>query len=156
MLEPYRFGEPGGTPQRELFQLVLQTRTLLEDLVREPEYLNIFYPGAQELMTNAWPSVSIRFEPYAEAVNAAPFAVLEEHGLTGDELRFKLAAINLLGGRFFDLFPDAHFSLRRTLVSKLLEIIDKVLKSLIAAVPGGGAITEFKDVCESLISDEEP
>ena len=153
-LKQIYFGKPGNTPQSQLAQLVLQTRDLLQGLIRQPEYRQVFFPDAQPLMWEAWSRVSSRFEPYAEKVRSAESAVLEEHGLTDVELWFKLTAINLLANRFFTVFPEAPLSIGRRLVSKLLEIIDKVLKSLIDAVPGGGAITEYKDICESLISDD--
>ena len=154
LLEPIQFGEPGDKPQIQLSQLVLQTRDLLDGLIQQPEYRKVFYPDPQMLKWEAWSSVSNRFEPYAANVRNAEVAVLGEHGLTEAELWFKLAAINFLANRFFTLFPGAPLSVGRRLVSKLLEVIDKVLKSLIDAVPGGGAITEYKDICESLISDD--
>ena len=154
MLEPIQFGEPGGTPQIQLSKLVLQTRRLLGGLIKQDDYREVFYPDAQGHMLEAWQSVSDRFKPYAAEVRGADVKVFEEHGLTDEELSFKLDAINFLANRFFTLFPDAGLSVGRRLVSKLLEVIDKVLKSLIAAVPGGGAIAEYKDICESLISDD--
>ena len=154
LIEPIQFGEPGDTPQIQLSQLVRQTHDLLDGLIQQPEYREVFYPDTPMLMYEAWHSVSSRFESYADTVCDAEVAVLEEHGLTDAELCFKLEAINFLAKRFFTLFPGAPLSVGRRLVSKLLEVIDKVLKSLVAAVPGGGAIAEYKDICESLISDD--
>lgn len=154
-IQNIQFDNQDNSPQERLANLVLMTQTALENFIYEPETENVYYPGARELMQEAWPSVVARFEPYAEQVRNADIDVLTHHGLTGKELDFKFAAITLIGDRFWELYEEAALPVLRRLVSKVLEVIDKVLKSLIEAVPGGGAISEYKDICESLISDDE-
>ena len=61
---------------------------------------------------------------------------LREHGLYGWQLAFKLAVIQFFYGRYL--------LIGKGILKKLLGIIDDLLKSILDAVGGGGAISEIK------------
>jgi hypothetical protein len=153
-IEPVVFGgKSGSVPQRRLALFVGQVGGLLQAAVFE-EGEKLFYSELLPEMRDAWPSVSNRFGTYTVQVSDASTQTLQEHGLTEKELDFKFAAINFIARRFYQSLGGA-LQPMRDWFSKLLEIIDKLLRSLVAAVPGGGAIEEYKDICESLIPTGE-
>ena len=61
---------------------------------------------------------------------------LREHGLCGWQLAFKLAVIRFFYGRYL--------LIGKGILKKLVGIIDDLLKSILDAVGGGGAISEIK------------
>ena len=97
-------------------------------------------------MREAWPEISERCDWYSQRVSEASeeSVPLRRHGLVGFQLEFKFAAIHFIANRFFE-------SEEPSWLKRLLEAIDKLLKSLLQAIPGGEAIAEFKDIVESLI-----
>ena len=154
-LDEIAFGKKGAKPAEQLSTIVLQLEELLSQLMENPEFDEYFYGDVRQSMCKAWKSVAPRFEAYAAAVQEAAESDLATHGLTGDELEFKVEAINFVARRFFKLGELSTLSRRKKWLRKLLEIIDKLLKSILDAVPGGGAISEYKDFCESLIPDDD-
>jgi hypothetical protein len=122
-------------------------------VVTEDRY-NFFYQEVLGEMRRAWISVSERVDPYSRRVANAQLHSLQEHGLTGAELDFKFSAINFIARRFYASL-NAPTLVARYWFTRLLDVIDKLFRSLLAAVPGGGAIEEFKDICESLVPVEE-
>ncbi len=153
-LETIVFGQGDGNPGEQLSAFVMQIKDLLSPLISDSENDHFFYDETRESMRLAWDSVERRFEDYAELVKGASTDDLENHGLTESELAFKFAAINFVAGRFYALGDGSSLGQRRRWLKKLLEIIDKLLKSILDAIPGGGAISEYKDFCESLIPDD--
>jgi hypothetical protein len=106
-------------------------------------------------MRDAWPTTRERISAYMQIVLEADIEPLQEHGLTEVELWFKLYVLDFHGRRFTSQFRESTLPVRRKLGKRLLDAIDKVLKSLFSAVPGGGAIGEYKDICETIIPDNE-
>lgn len=155
-MERITFGLTDAPPGRQLSQFVMQLRDLLRSLVNDEDCSNLFYSEMLPRMRHAWPEVEFWFKAYAVMVSDANPQVMEHHGLTGSQLRFKFDAINFIASRFFEhFFSGNRISITRKWLKKLLKIIDKLFRSLLAAVPGGGAIEEYKDITESLVPDED-
>ena len=155
-MEPITFGLTDAQPGQQLAQFVRQLRALLLFLVNDEDCSNLFYSEMLPGMREAWPEVEPRFEPYANRVSDANPELLAHHGLTGGQLRFKFNAVNFIASRFFEhFFSGNEISMARKWLKKLLEIIDKLFRSLLAAVPGGGAIEEYKDIAESLVPNDD-
>jgi hypothetical protein len=68
-----------------------------------------------------------------------------DHGLRGRQLAFKLAVIRFLQGRYY--------LLGKSILRKLLDTIDDLLKSILDAVGGGRGILELKDFIKHSIDD---
>lgn len=104
-------------------------------------------------MKEAWGSVSERFYELKENVSQAAMSSLDDHGLTGTELQYKLSVINHAGERFVYFLSRRVVPLVGVWLKKLLEALDKFLTSLLDAVGGSGAIGEYKSFMESSIND---
>lgn len=155
-MERITFGLTGAPAELQLEEFVMQLERLLKSLVFHEKYSNLFYPDMLPQMRDAWLEVEPRFLEYTVMVSKVKPEVLKLHGLTGHQLRFKFDAINFIASRFFKhFFNGNNISITRKWLKKLLEIIDKLFRSLLTAVPGGGAIEEFKDITESLIPDAD-
>jgi hypothetical protein len=85
-----------------------------------------------------------------------------DYGLMGVQLQFKLTVISAQSVRYDQAIAPsraAHVAravprLARGIFKKLLEYIDIVLKSIIAALGLGEAVSEFKDFIEKLTPDD--
>lgn len=80
------------------------------------------------------------------AIDRTPFATLHAHGLSGDQLRFKLKNIEHRERR---LRARPFF---RPL-KRLVHTIDTLLQSILEAVPAGGALRELKDAALDATED---
>jgi hypothetical protein len=78
------------------------------------------------------------FSRLREAVANADPQALEQHGLYGAQLRWKLSNINFSLARFIEQPTSVLFH-------RLLDSIDALLDSLVGAVPGGSAVKELKE-----------
>jgi hypothetical protein len=72
------------------------------------------------------------------AIGQASNDTLESHGLTGEQLRFKLTNVQLREQRFRSrpFFRP---------LQRLIKAIDTLLDSILDSVPGGSALKELKD-----------
>jgi len=84
-------------------------------------------------------------------------AILTQHGLHGRPLRFKLGVLNSIANRWERIRELTSLGSVRRLLSasewfkKIIDAIDAILESLIAAAAGaGGLIKEFKDALRAL------
>lgn len=87
---------------------------------------------------------------------AIPF---DDHGLSGQQLQFKLQVISAQSQSYEAAIVPARSANAtrkpaRGLFKKLLEYIDILLKSIIAALHLGEAFGEFKDFVEKLTPDD--
>ena len=127
-------------PQSALSGFILALRDLLDELVKSnqsPLGEPLFWPELLEYMLPAWDIESRRFDPVAKMAFAVSNDKLAEHGLTGPTLRMKLRVVSFLYERYLAVGKAA---LRR-----LIEGINDLLKSYLAAIGANEAIAEIKD-----------
>ncbi len=120
---------------------------------REPDDVPYFDPELTGRYHAAWEEFSgqghiehvagyLRDPDDIEALRSALF----EHGLVGVQLSSKLAISNYYTG----LMRGVINRRARGLLSRLLATIDSILKSILGALPGGGAIEELKEMLENI------
>ena len=87
-----------------------------------------------------------RFSELTRAIRETDLNVLSSHGLLGAELSLKLATANTWYERFI-AFPGMG------IFKRVIDAIDTLLDSIIAAVGSGGAIKELKDTLRNILND---
>jgi hypothetical protein len=133
-------------------------RQLDEAFDEEPGLLTPepFFAAARAAFFDARPilgrMIDRLFDPAAEID-------FDGHGLSGLQLQFKLQVISAQSEAFDVAIVPARASSAarrpaRGLFKKLLEYIDILLKSIIAALGLGDAFGEFKDFVEKLVPDD--
>lgn len=154
-MEEIRFGlaREEGDDKETVQKVVHQLEYLLQQIVEGEECDFVFFRELIAPMKEAWGPVSERFLELKENVSRAEPISLEDHGLTGTELQYKLSVINHAGERFFYFLSQRVVPLVGIWLKKLLEALDKFLTSLLDAVGGSGAIGEYKSFMESSIND---
>lgn len=116
---------------RQFLDEIVETGT---DYQRRP----LFDEALIGLMRAAWHEARPRFDVVAaRAAELAPRAI-EEHGLAGQQLQYKLAVVEHRNGIFRSL--GGVFGFRR-----VIEAIDTLLKSILDAAGVGGGLAEIKD-----------
>jgi hypothetical protein len=89
------------------------------------------------------------FEQLKQALsNPGNHLQLDQAGLTGTQLNAKLGKGRSLWNKFWQ------FGGRKWL-GRLLDWINKILGSISAALPGGEAIKELKELCEEELKDTD-
>jgi hypothetical protein len=110
----------------------------------------LFRRDVRSFITNAWSSlkstVQTSFQTLRSSLRGIANDILERIGLTGHQLALKLKGLNDAWQAFNELGTVR-------LLKKLLEWINAILGSLIAALPGGEALKEFKEAIEKLIQE---
>lgn len=127
-------------PQSALSGFILALHDLLDELVKSnqsPLGEPLFWPELLEYMLPAWEIESRRFDPVAKMAYEVSDEKLTEHGLTGPTLRLKLRVVSFLHERYLAVGKSG---LRR-----LIEAINDLLKSYLAAIGANEAIAEIKD-----------
>jgi hypothetical protein len=122
----------------------------------------LFREDDREPIRRAWDDLRPKFQAYRDAIDfnsQTTQEALDRAGLgviqgpsgdlqPGPQLQLKFHLLNRLWSRF------TKFGWKKYL-KDLLDYINKILKSLIEAIPGGGSIDEFKSALELAIDDEE-
>ena len=108
----------------------------------------MFEAELREEMRAAWNDASPQFEEVAVAVANLPVDSVRRHGLAGPQLRFKLATVRYWTERLQGGGANAGFVLRR-----LLDAIDTLLDSLLAATCAGSSLKELRDAVRDSVSD---
>jgi hypothetical protein len=147
-------GENGGDKER-VEKTVHQIRSLLKQIIESDECDFIFFQDLLNPMKKAWVPVSERFLELERKVSESSDSALQEHGLTGLELKYKLSVINYASNYFFDFLSKKNAPLAVIWLKKLLEALDKFLSSLLDAIGCSGAIGEYKSFMESSIDDTQ-
>jgi hypothetical protein len=139
-------------PSRDELQgFVTATMAFLSFVMEQPEF-GFLWESDRDLHELAFETFKIDVQRSADHLlhvipEISPNA-LDIHGLLGRPARFKLRVVDSLG-RKWDQFRD-QFRVREWF-RKIVEAIDAVLDSLIAAAGGvGGVIKEFKDALLAL------
>ena len=119
----------------------------LRHLVEDEEYRELFVDDLHGDMRAAWNDADGTFDELPEAVAALHPRQVVLHGLAGAQLRFKLATVRYWAERFLGDGGNG-FVLRR-----LLDSIDTLLDSLLAATGAGSSLKELKDAVRSSVND---
>jgi hypothetical protein len=140
----------------QLVKFLNDLHYLLERLLdREPALLS---PRTGRLLQAAWRELEEegRFVGAIRLIEAGEFdRALVDHGLYRDQLSFKQGvfefaddAVKKDEGKWF-----RRFKIRKSFMSWALQAGNVVLGSLASAIPGAGAIQEFKDAAEAALDD---
>lgn len=140
---------PGsGDPKPALIAFVRGVQNFLDELVRnntDPQERPLFIRVLLPLMRAAWEEGQPVFGRIVEAIATTDSERLVEHGLSGQQLRYKLETI-----RYFD---SRYRAVGKSVLRRLLGPIDTLLKSIIKAIGLGDAAEELKDYIEKSIDD---
>jgi hypothetical protein len=157
---------------RDLLWGVLdETASILGEVVAEPEGLvpSELVPS----LSRAWEEALASLRVLQNALSTPEFdSQLEEYGLTGASLRFKLTGFNLAlsrwrgrpGRRWGRWILKSMFRGRgrpggrwgRGILKSIFRWLNVILGSLVSAIPGvGDALKEFKEAIESGVEDLE-
>ena len=119
------------------------------------------YPGlsADEFpfLHQAWNEVGGSFHTLAQSVMHIESPTVARHGIGGAQLRFKLGNVARWSQRLADLpSPDGAPMMRlprpwRKYIQYLLDSINNLLKSILAAVGAGSAVQEIKDAIKDAV-----
>jgi hypothetical protein len=131
-----------GDPRNTLINFVEEVRKFLDDLVQQQ---SLFRQSLRSDMQAAWQEVEPLFSEIRTRIANLSDADIRNHGLGGRQLRFKLAVI-----RFF---YEQYQRVGTIILKKLIDIIDTLLKSILEAIGGGGAIAEIKDFIKDSLED---
>ena len=129
-------------------QFVRWVLEALKRLVEGQEYRGLFADDLHRDMEAAWNDAVAGFGEFPRAVAALQPEEVDRHGLAGPQLRFKLATVRYWTERFQGGGENAGFVLRR-----LLDAIDTLLDSLLAAVGAGSSLKELKDAIRNSVSE---
>lgn len=132
--------------KRKLF--VVWVKESLDCLVNEKEYEHLFVDELVIPMRSAWKEAKPLFEDFEKEVVNLEDGVVEQHGLAGAQLDFKLATVRHWAGIFLS-------SALRPILRWLLKAIDTLLKSLLSATPVGTALEEMKDAISDAIDEDK-
>lgn len=116
-------------------------RCLLNRLLYDDEYDDLFVQDLRELAKAAWQEVNGDglFEVTHGAIRATSEDQLRLHGLYGSQLRFKWRVV-------------AHWLERwrgGALLRDFIDVVDDLLESILSAAGAGGGIKEIKDFIAS-------
>jgi hypothetical protein len=142
---------PGKAPTLQaLPELVDEIRDLLDKITGHWSELLILQDRRQDVRA-AFDDLVNRnvFEQLKQALsNPGNHLQLDQAGLTGTQLNAKLGKGRSLWNKFWQ------FGGRKWL-GRLLDWINKILGSISAALPGGEAIKELKELCEEELKDTD-
>jgi hypothetical protein len=129
----------------ELEDFLAELRRLLEEITYQGEGLLPAY--LQPLLREAWPEIAVSFTDLEEAVASGEYEQgLSSHGLRGAQFRLKVEGFR----RYLFLFRRRR---EPRWLKKLLKWADVILGSLVAVIPGGDAVKEFKEAVEAGAED---
>lgn len=135
-------------PQVALEGFVLNLRDFLDELIREQHSLAgepLFWPQLTDALGEAWDAEMTRFEPIARLARDLTDSVLDDHGLQGSALRLKLAVV--------DFWHRRYRAVGKTALRRLIEALNDLLKSYLAAVGANEALAEIKDFVRNCLLD---
>ena len=137
-----------GNPRGILASFIIAVRDFLDELVTTESaqpMSSVFFPELVPEMSDAWEDAKPRFSLVA-SVHQGDQTAMIEHGLGGRELRFKLSVIRFHYARYL--------SVGKSVLRRLLDVIDDLLDSILDWVAKGGAISEIKDFIKDSVDDD--
>lgn len=126
---------------------VLWVKQTLSELATEEEYEQIFADTLIGLMRNAWGDVEQSFDELAESVVGLDTRQVEIHGLSGNQLDFKLATVRYWAQQF-------NGRAAKSVLRRLLNAINTLLVSLATAAGAGTILQEMKDAIKDAIDED--
>jgi hypothetical protein len=154
---PVNFPDITGDYRTDISHFLRYVREFLDDLTGYEEHEAggpIFVSARliaplEDFALAAWDEARPRFAILQDRVfseEAVTNAALDAHGLTGAQLKFKLETVKF--------FNAQYTSVGRRILKKLIDVIDILLKSILAAIGAGEGLAEIKDyIKESLDLD---
>jgi hypothetical protein len=157
-------------PQDQLADFLTNSQAVLGLIVEHAEVLlprELNNDVIRSSMTAAWKEVRQRLNKMIATVRETDdLNALETEGLTGAQLRFKLAVFDQLFADYKDVrgqLKQRGFVLPKTPVwrwilrwmEKILKAINAILKSIIKALKLDGAVEEFKGILEAAIGAQD-
>ncbi len=118
------------------------------DRTKDPLENELFVEELIGPMNAAFSEIGDHFARVERAIGELPDVRMTEHGLTGQQLRFKLAAV-----RYRERIYERLGSVLR--FKGLLDTLEGLLDSILDAVGAGGAIKEFKEAVRNSTKDED-
>jgi hypothetical protein len=118
-------------------------RDFLSELIqqnRDSQGRPLFYEELLDDMRAAWSDARPMFDRIAARVEDLNEDEIEDHGLDGAQLRFKLSVIRFLHGMY--LGTGVRY------LRGLIGAIDTLLKSILSAIGAGEGIIEIKEYIE--------
>ena len=141
---------PEGENDAELRrQFIDYTRYLLNEIVQNAAeggtYAECVHPIARDHMQNAWEEALPLFQELQENMQQINDEAVRTHGLGGAQLRFKLANVEWWSQQ--ENLTEQNFQTAMWIANiwRLLDSIDTLLESILAALGAGSALTEIKD-----------
>lgn len=141
---------------------------LEKELKRDVELIDLVqdYPDLKNLLGEVLRVAEERFKLCRYHLNEKkPYLVLQEHGLTGVELRLKLGVVVIADKEIEQAWnemqnssgpPPGITSRVKNWIKRKLEVSDIIMGSLAeAGIPGAGALEEIKTVIEKIIKWRE-
>lgn len=140
---------------REYF--LTYTRNLLDHIVtnavdEDNEIATLFTVESANFMKNAWEEVLPLFEAWTGNMRHINPGAIILHGLGGAQLRFKLANVAWWSQQVNLATENNQTGQWIAYIERLLDSIDTLLDSILAASGGGSALKEMKDSIKNAIN----
>lgn len=154
---PVDFPQITRIPRQDISNFLHYVEQMLNELIRGEEREDdgpVFVRARliaplKDFALAAWEEARPRFAVLRDLIfneEAVPDAALDAHGLRGEQLNFKLETIKF--------FNTQYKFIGRRILKKLIDVIDILLKSILAAIGAGEGLAEIKDyIKESLDLD---
>lgn len=133
----------------DLTDFLKELQVVLDDVVANPTDLVPAYLHSD--LKQAWPDARASLDELISALaqpSAAVEGQLQSSGLRGAAFQLKVASFQ----RYLSLFRRKR---RPRWLKRLLSWADIILGSLVAIIPGGDALKEFKEAVEQAADDED-
>lgn len=131
--------------KQKLKSFLEDIENILDELVNKRE--SFFKKEYCDRIYKAWNEIAddFHFEKLKAHCVLISSDKLQDHGLYGEQLKFKISVFNDYKNEFSRGNPWYNFRVR----DKLFKIMNDILSSIVNAIGFGGAIKEFKDFLEN-------
>ena len=147
------------TDEQKLADFVVSVSFLLKSLTHDDDCGDYTYNEMRPRLKNLYQEVHSIAESYALSLTTLPTrsvrSALNDHGLIGNQLELKLDAVDFIAHRFYRYHADHNIPMARHWLRRLLDVVNRLFKSLLGAVPGGEVLEEYKSITEALIPDPD-
>jgi hypothetical protein len=140
--------------RHELSEFVRNVRNFLGHVLEDRDNFGFLWEDSPDLYDMAWETFRFDIAEGAgldldRSIPEISSENLRIHGLEGRPLKFKFRVLNSIGNQWEKV--KGQFSVKGWF-KKIIDAIDAILDSLIAAAGGaGGIIKEFKDALSALV-----
>ena len=139
-----------GDPRPILGIFLKELKKFLNELVSrgtDEQGSQLFIPPLREQMQEAWSEfvAENHIENATNSISNLSDTAIQNNGLQGKQLQFKLAVINF--------FNQRYIAVGKSIIRKLIDMLDDLLRSILSAIGGGEAISEIKDFIKDSLDD---